>query len=164
MIRTSFLCSQLTREVPPGYGGVERLVHVLGSALPSYVFSLRSQSSSQDPLSVSYKRFYLPAIPLGRLFLLLPSFQIFHLLTSSTPLIVHLPCPTVLFIASLAKLVSPKRKIVIFWHLGEIWPFFGVKKSNFSNNTHFHAKSSRIHTSAGRSVQSMGRFAADLCA
>ena len=116
MIRTSFLCSQLTREVPPGYGGVERLVHVLGSALPSYVFSLRSQSSTQDPLSVSYKRFYLPAIPLGRLFLLLPSFQIFHLLASSTPLIVHLPCPTVLFIASLAKLVSPKRKVVIFWH------------------------------------------------
>ena len=116
MISKSLLCLQLTREVPPGYGGVERLVHILGNALPSTVFSLRSHTATQDPLPVDYKRVYLPSISLGRLFIPLPSLHIFYLLFSSTPLIAHLPCPTVLLITSLAKFLKPKRKIVIFWH------------------------------------------------
>ena len=116
MTHSSPVCFQLTREVPPGYGGVERFVHIISITIPSTVFSLRSHFSRQDPLPVSYERILLPTLYLWRLFFPLPSLHLFRLLFSTVPLVAHLPCPTVLLILTLARVFRPKRKVVIFWH------------------------------------------------
>ena len=107
---------QLTREVPPGFGGVERLVHILCDALPSSVFCLRPSCRTTDPLPVSYERICLPALSFGRILLPLPSLEIIRLVFSSTPLIAHLPCPAILTLVALIRVVRPRRRVLIFWH------------------------------------------------
>ena len=114
--RSSLVGFQLTREVPPGYGGVERLVHILGESLPSSVVSLRLPNARLDPLPVCYERFSLPSLCFGRVFVPLPSLQLIRLLLSSAPIVAHLPCPTILFLTAIIRLISPKRKVVVFWH------------------------------------------------
>jgi len=113
---------QLTREQPPGYGGVERVAHELADAIaaqgpssPSRVYYLFG-SSAPDPLPVHYRRIRLPAWSLGRLPLPLPSPALARLLLSPDSLIAHLPCPTVLGLALLCKLLRPRRRVCLVWH------------------------------------------------
>lgn len=113
---------QLLRETPPGYGGVERVAHELASAFhahgdPSLVYCLRPPSRSQgDPLPVAYRRVPLPSLVFGQLLLPLPTSQLLQVLLDSEPLHAHLPCPAVLSLACLARLIRPCRQITIHWH------------------------------------------------
>ena len=115
---------QLLREWPPGYGGVERVVHELADAwhaqgLSPTVFSLVAQPRALhelDPLPVAYRRVPLPSLTLGRLIVPLPSLPLLRLLASPEPLHAHLPCPAVLALALLAGLVRPGRRISLHWH------------------------------------------------
>ena len=115
---------QLLREWPPGYGGVERVAHELASAWqeqgqPSVVFSFVAQNwvkAQPDPLAVRYRRVPLPHCSMGRLLLPLPSLALLRMLRSSEDLHVHLPCPAVLLVAVLARLVRPRRLITLHWH------------------------------------------------
>jgi glycosyltransferase involved in cell wall biosynthesis len=115
---------QLLREWPPGYGGVERVAHELAAAWqaqgqPATVFSLVAQPRAlqqPDPLPVAYRRVPLPSCPLGRLVLPLPGRQLLRLLTAPDPLHAHLPCPAVLSLALIARLLRPRRQISLHWH------------------------------------------------
>lgn len=115
---------QLLREWPPGYGGVERVVHELAVAWkaqgrPAEVFSLGAQpraATAADPLPVSYRRSLLPRLALGRLLLPLPSRALWRLLSSPQPLHAHLPCPGVLLLLVLARLLRPRRRLSVHWH------------------------------------------------
>jgi len=108
---------QLLREWPPGYGGVERVAHGLATELGGTVIALRrSDRTITDPLPVTYKRLWLPAMSLGRLLIPLPSPVLTQLLISQQPLLAHLPCPAVLFLALLARLLRPRRSIRFYWH------------------------------------------------
>ncbi len=115
---------QLLREWPPGYGGVERVAHELAAAwqdqgLTSTVFSLAAQPrelNEPDPLPVSYRRLPLPSMPLGRLVVPWPSKALLCMLTAPEPLHAHLPCPAVLALALLARLIRPRRRISLHWH------------------------------------------------
>ncbi|MCP9775696.1 glycosyltransferase [Cyanobium sp. WAJ14-Wanaka] len=109
---------QLLREWPPGYGGVERVAHCLALAGGSgdTTFSLTPAPPAADPLPVPYRRVLLPALPLGRLLLALPSKALFQLLAGREPLLGHLPCPTVLLLVLVARLLRPRRHIYIYWH------------------------------------------------
>lgn len=115
---------QLLREWPPGYGGVERVAHELAAAwqdqgLMCTVFSLAAQPRElnvPDPLPVSYRRLPLPSMSLGRLVVPWPSKALLHLLTAPEPLHAHLPCPAVLALALLARLIRPRRRISLHWH------------------------------------------------
>ncbi|WP_255003594.1 glycosyltransferase [Cyanobium sp. HWJ4-Hawea] len=46
----------------------------------------------------------------------LPSNALLQLLVGREPLLVHLPCPTVLLLVLLARLLRPRRQIHIYWH------------------------------------------------
>ena len=111
---------QILREWPPGFGGVERVVHELASAWSGTVFSLDVQSQSSvatDPLPVIYPRKLLPSIKsFGRLYLPLPSHSLWQLLNSSVPLYGHLPSPGVLLVLVLARLIKPRRTVTAYWH------------------------------------------------
>ena len=115
---------QLLREWPPGYGGVERVAHDLadhwhGQGQCSTVFSLGAQPDAlclPDPLPVAYPRRQLPSLVLGRLVLPLPSRGLWRLLWAPDPLHAHLPCPGVLAVALLARLLRPGRAISLHWH------------------------------------------------
>lgn len=115
---------QLLRETPPGYGGVERVAHELADAcqsngLQSVVFTLCSRKlpvAGADPLAVSYKRVSLPSLSFGRLVLPWPSRTLIHLLLGVEPLHVHLPCPGVLLLALIARVLRPRRCISLHWH------------------------------------------------
>lgn len=109
---------QLLRECPPGFGGVERVTHTIASELGGIVLCLRRPGLSRDgdPLPVSYSRRWLPAFPLGRLLLPLPTAQLIQLLFSGQPLLAHLPCPTVLLLVVLARFLRPRRTIRVYWH------------------------------------------------
>ncbi len=107
---------QLVREQPPGFGGVERVAHNLATEWGDRVYSLRSARSDYDPLMVCYSRSRLPSIALGRLLLPIPSLSIVQLLISRKPLLVHLPCPTVLFLLLIARLLNPRRDLRVYWH------------------------------------------------
>ncbi len=115
---------QLLREWPPGYGGVERVAHELAAAWQEQgksatVFSLVAQPRAlqePDPLPVSYRRVPLPSWPLGRLVLPIPSRSLLRLLIAPEPLHAHLPCPAVLALALLARLLRPRRCISLHWH------------------------------------------------
>jgi glycosyltransferase involved in cell wall biosynthesis len=115
---------QLLREWPPGYGGVERVAHELASVwqdqgMSGTVFSLVAQPQAlqeSDPLPVAYRRVPLPSWPLGRLVLPLPSRSLLHLLIAPEPLHAHLPCPAVLALAMVARLLRPRRYISLHWH------------------------------------------------
>ena len=75
---------QLLREWPPGYGGVERVAHELGSVWggPAFSFDVQGQACLlNDPLPVVYSRVRLRSTNLfGRLFLPLPSRSLILLL------------------------------------------------------------------------------------
>lgn len=109
---------QLLRECPPGFGGVERVAHTIASEIGGTVLCLRRPAVSPDgdPLPVLYSRRWLPAWPLGRLLLPLPTPQLIQLLSSGQPLLAHLPCPSVLLLVLLARLLRPKRTILVYWH------------------------------------------------
>jgi len=115
---------QLVRECPPGHGGVERVAHELASAWQargklSATVSLKPyHPSADDPLlEVHYRRVTLPSLNLGRQFLLaLPSRALWAVLTSSEVLHVHLPCPGLLAVSLLARLLQPRRTIRLHWH------------------------------------------------
>lgn len=115
---------QLLREWPPGYGGVERVAHELANAWAeqgrvSDVFTLVAQpqlSRQHDPLLVAYRRSALTRLKLGDLLIPLPSRTLIRLLRSGEPLHAHLPCPTVLLLAALAKALQPQRMVTVHWH------------------------------------------------
>ena len=115
---------QLVRECPPGHGGVERVAHELAAAWHaqgklSATISLQPYDpSADDPsLAVPYRRSYLPSIKLGRQLLLpLPSRRLWAVLTSSEALHLHLPCPGLLTVSVLARLMQPGRTIRLHWH------------------------------------------------
>ncbi len=111
---------QLLREWPPGYGGVERVVHELASAWSGTVYSFDVQGRSkveQDALPVPYTRRVLPcSLSLGRLVLPLPSRGLWALLRSRRPLHGHLPSPGVLLVLLLARLLHPGRWVSVHWH------------------------------------------------
>ena len=115
---------QLVRECPPGHGGVERVAHELAAAWHaqgklSATISLQPYDpSADDPsLPVPYRRSDLPCIKLGRQLLLpLPSRRLWAVLTSSEALHVHLPCPGLLAVSVLARLMQPGRTIRLHWH------------------------------------------------
>ena len=108
---------QLLREFPPGHGGVERIAHNLAVARGGIVFSLcRNHSLARDPLPVSYQRCQLRSVPFGKFLLVLPSFTLWQLLASREPLLAHQPCPTVLALSILARVVYPSRSISFYWH------------------------------------------------
>ena len=115
---------QLVRECPPGHGGVERVAHEMASAWQSQgelscTISLQPYAASADDpsLPVQYRRKRLPSINLGRQFLLpLPSLRLWAVLTSSEVLHVHLPCPGLLVVSVLARLLQPRRTIRLHWH------------------------------------------------
>lgn len=112
------------REWPPGYGGVERVAHELAvhwhqHGQPATLFSLSGPVVTQgqaDPLPVPYRRISLPRLALGRLLLPLPSRSLWQLLSSPQPLHAHLPCPGVLLLLQLARLLRPRRLISVHWH------------------------------------------------
>ena len=111
---------QLLREWPPGFGGVERVAHCLAEELGGTVFTLRREPGlgvkGDATLSVTYRRCWLPGLLLGRLLLPMPSIALVRLLLNSDPLLVHLPCPTVLMLLWLARLCRPQRQIWVYWH------------------------------------------------
>jgi glycosyltransferase involved in cell wall biosynthesis len=115
---------QLLRDWPPGYGGVERVAHELAvhwqqQGLAAPVFTLATQpgaAAGDDPLPVPYPRLTLPRLALGRLLLPLPSRRLWQLLGSSQPLHAHLPCPGVLLLLVLARLLRPRRRLSVHWH------------------------------------------------
>lgn len=109
------MIQQLLREWPPGYGGVERVAHALAEELGGAVFCLRPPRGA-DPWPVGYPRWRLPSIAMGRLLWPLPSRILWELLGSPQPLLAHLPCPTVLALLLLARLLRPSRPIRVVWH------------------------------------------------
>ena len=107
---------QLLREWPPGYGGVERVAHGLAAEQGGTVFSLLPPLAASDPLPVSYARRRIRSVCLGRLLLPLPGPPLWTLLASPEPLVAHLPCPTVLLLALLARALRPTRPVTFYWH------------------------------------------------
>ena len=107
---------QLVREYPPGFGGVERVAHNLASQWGDRVYALQPARLNGDPLQVSYSRRRLPSLAFGRLLLPLPSVAILQLLICRRPLLVHLPCPTVLILLLIARLLRPGRDLRVYWH------------------------------------------------
>ena len=114
------MVEQILREWPPGYGGVERVAHELASVWGGAVYSLdvqRQAAMGDDPLPVAYVRRPLPSInAFGRLHLPLPSWALWCLLRSPTPLHGHLPSPGVLLLLVLARLLRPRRLVTAHWH------------------------------------------------
>lgn len=114
------MAEQILREWPPGYGGVERVAHELASVWGEAVYSLDVQRQSavgHDPLPVAYIRRRLPSTKsFGRLHLPLPSWALWCLLRSPTPLHGHLPSPGVLLVLVLARLIRPRRRVTAHWH------------------------------------------------
>lgn len=114
---------QLVRECPPGHGGVERVAHELASAwqaqgkLSSTISLQPYYPSADDPsLPVQYLRSSLPRFKVGQLLFPWPSRRLWAVLTSSEVLHVHLPCPGLLAVSVLARLLQPNRTIRLYWH------------------------------------------------
>jgi glycosyltransferase involved in cell wall biosynthesis len=120
---------QLVREWPPGYGGVERVAHEVASAfvdrgMVSEVFTLVAQPQffdQGDPLPVAYRRTKLARLRFAELLIPLPCRSLIRLLGSPEPLHAHLPCPSVLILAALAKVVQPERLVTMHWHAFLTW-------------------------------------------
>ena len=114
---------QLVRECPPGHGGVERVAHELASSWQakgelSATISLQPHTpSADDPsLPVAYRRSSLPRFKVGQFLFPWPSRRLWAVLTSSEVLHVHLPCPGLLAVSVLARLLQPSRTIRLHWH------------------------------------------------
>ena len=114
------MVDQLLREWPPGYGGVERVVHELASVWGGTVYSFDVQARSkdeEDALPVSYGRRVLPcSFSLGRMVIPLPSRRLWALLWSRRPLHGHLPSPGVFLVLLLARVLHPRRWLSVHWH------------------------------------------------
>ncbi|WP_255093071.1 glycosyltransferase [Synechococcus sp. J7-Johnson] len=114
---------QLLREWPPGYGGIERVAHEMSDSwqkrgMSSITLSLKSATQMEaDPLPASYARSSLPHLSFGQLLVPLPHRRILAVLLSPAPLYVHLPCPSLLVISILARLLQPQRRISLHWHV-----------------------------------------------
>lgn len=116
---------QVLRECPPGYGGVERVAHALADYAGGVVFSLRRPAlpepkpdscSHGDALPVCYERMLLPALQFGRLLVPWPSLRLLRLISSGSPVVYHLPCPAVLGLILLTRLLRPRRVVFVYWH------------------------------------------------
>jgi glycosyltransferase involved in cell wall biosynthesis len=114
---------QLTREWPPGYGGMERVAHELATAWQQWgkkvsTISLRGRlrAHDADPLPVIYGRQHLASIAIGQILIPMPQYKLLKALISDQPLVVHLPCPTLLCLGIIAWLVHPNRRIWLYWH------------------------------------------------
>ena len=112
---------QLVRLAPPGFGGIERVAHELALAWrmdyrSSVVFSFSPNYPRAKASHVPYISIHLPCTSLHRLFLPCPTSNLLRLLTSRSPLHVHLPCPTILLLAVLARVIRPSRQITVHWH------------------------------------------------
>ena len=114
---------QLVRECPPGHGGVERVAHELASAWQakgelSATLSLQPHTpSADDPsLPVPYRRSSLPRFKVGQFLFPWPSRRLWAVLSSSEVLHVHLPCPGLLAVSVVARLLQPSRTIRLHWH------------------------------------------------
>ena len=114
------MISQILREWPPGYGGVERVAHQLASIWGGAVYSFDVQSHSlvvEDPLPVTYSRYRISSIRiLGRFHLPLPCSSSLSILFSDGPLHGHLPSPGVLIFLLIARLFRTSRQISVHWH------------------------------------------------
>jgi len=114
---------QLVRECPPGHGGVERVAHELASAwqakgeMSSTISLQPCAPSADDPsLPVPYRRSSLPRFKVGQFLFPWPSRRLLAVLTGSEVLHVHLPCPGLLAVSVLARLLQPSRTIRLHWH------------------------------------------------
>jgi glycosyltransferase involved in cell wall biosynthesis len=114
---------QLVRESPPGYGGVERVAHELATVfetrgIPCLTLCLRPapRRDGPFPLPVNYPCERLPGLTVGRLQLPLPHPRLLKLLAGRRTLHVHLPCPTLLALCVVARLLRPRRPILLYWH------------------------------------------------
>ena len=114
------MVEQLLREWPPGYGGVERVVHELASVWGGTVYSFDVQGRSKqevDALPVDYRRKVLPcSCSLGRMVIPLPSQGLWAMLCSRRPLHGHLPSPGVFLVLLLARVFHPRRWLSVHWH------------------------------------------------
>ena len=106
----------LLRELPPGFGGVERVSHCLACEVGGTVFYLNRGIQDNDPFKVPYERRLLKSFNLGRIYFPFLTLDLFKFLTSRGSLIAHLPCPTVLLLVLIAKRIRRKRFISIYWH------------------------------------------------
>ncbi len=107
------------REWPPGFGGIERVAHELGCYWEEPIFSLDAKSAFRnhvDPLNVPYERVRIPRLLIGRVVLPLPSRGFVRLIFSREPLHAHLPCPGVMLLVFLIRLLRPRREISLHWH------------------------------------------------
>jgi glycosyltransferase involved in cell wall biosynthesis len=102
---------------------VERVAHELASAWQakgelSATISLQPHTpSADDPsLPVPYRRSSLPRFKVGQFLFPWPSRRLWAVLTSSEVLHVHLPCPGLLAVSVLARLLQPSRTIRLHWH------------------------------------------------
>lgn len=112
---------QLVRESPPGFGGIERVAHELASSWSqegksSLVYYFLTSSKPAPAVTNNYSCIGLPAFLYKRIYLLLPSFSLYRLLFSSSPLHVHLPCPVILLVLFFARIIRPSRYICVHWH------------------------------------------------
>ena len=114
---------QLVREYPPGHGGVERVAHELASAwqvkgeLRATISLQPYAPSADDPsLPVLYRRSSLTRFKVGQCLFPWPSGHLWAVLTGSEVLHVHLPCPGLLAVSVLARLLQPSRTIRLHWH------------------------------------------------
>ena len=109
--------TQLLRERPPGFGGVERTAHELAQIFNSGdVYCLCNPPDKFDPISVSYKRWCLHFFSIGRLRIPLPKGHFWALLRSSQPLHGHLPSPAVLVMVLFLHWLQPQRSLSLHWH------------------------------------------------
>ena len=104
------------RHAPPGFGGIERMAHNIASIFYGTVYFLYPSSVQSDLLHADYQRAYLPSLRLGRFALPFPGKHLSFVLLDDSPLIAHLPCPTILFLVILARLLRPRRTIFLYWH------------------------------------------------
>lgn len=114
---------QLVREWPPGYGGIERVAHELATAWQKWgqnisTISLRGRTRGhgEDPLPVNYSRKHLTSIAIGQILIPLPQNRLLEALISDQPLVVHLPCPTLLCLGMIAGTLRSNRRIWLYWH------------------------------------------------
>jgi glycosyltransferase involved in cell wall biosynthesis len=114
---------QLVRESPPGYGGVERVAHELATAFEARGMACLTlwlrpapRRDGPPPLPVRYRCQQLPGVSVGRLQLPLPHPRLLRVLGRREPLHVHLPCPTLLALSVVARLLRPRRPIRLYWH------------------------------------------------
>ena len=110
---------QLVREIPPGHGGVERVAHELAEYWGTPVFSLDAKGvrkKMKGNISTSYECTTIRRLVVSRFAFPLPCRGMIRLLQGKEAIIAHLPCPGILVLTALAKLMCPSREVTIYWH------------------------------------------------